>query len=214
MPGEGEGDGAMSFFENARRPEGLGGKLMVNVMNVGHRPLAAWGMEMLPLPPAGAVLDCGCGGGANIRALLERCPGSTVRGVDLSPVSVEKARRVNAEAIGSGRCEILQAGADRLPFADGSFALVTAFETVYFWPGLEACFREIGRVLRPGGYFFICNECGGDSPQGAAWAKAVEGMKVYSNAQLRETLSAAGFRTEGEKTNRKGWVALLAQKEG
>lgn len=30
----------MSFFENTRKPEGLGGKLMLAMMNVGHRALA------------------------------------------------------------------------------------------------------------------------------------------------------------------------------
>ena len=33
----------MSFLENTRRPAGLGGKLMVRMMNVGHRALARWG---------------------------------------------------------------------------------------------------------------------------------------------------------------------------
>ena len=56
----------MSFFENTRRPEGLGGKLMVSMMNVGHRSLAHWGMQFLPLSPDARVLDCGCGGGANL----------------------------------------------------------------------------------------------------------------------------------------------------
>lgn len=201
----------MSFLGNARRPEGLGGKLMVSVMNLGHRPLAAWGMRELPVPETAAVLDCGCGGGANIRALLERCPRGTVRGIDVSPVSVEKARQVNAGAIRAGRCEILLAGADRLPFGDGSFDLATAFETVYFWPGLEGCFREVARVLRPGGHFFICNECGG--AQGAAWAQAVKGMTVYSESQLRAALTAAGLGVESVRTNKQGWIALLAQKE-
>ena len=35
---------------------------------------------------------------------------------------------------------------------------VTAFETVYFWPELAQNFREVYRVLKPGGVFFICNE--------------------------------------------------------
>ncbi len=37
----------MSFFENTRRPTGLGGKIMVGVMNLGHRALADWGMRFL-----------------------------------------------------------------------------------------------------------------------------------------------------------------------
>ncbi len=57
----------MSFFENTRRPEGLGGNVMVSMMNFGHRALAEWGLQTLRLAPDARVLDCGCGGGANIR---------------------------------------------------------------------------------------------------------------------------------------------------
>ena len=32
----------MSFFENTRKPEGLGGKIMVSMMNVGHKAMADW----------------------------------------------------------------------------------------------------------------------------------------------------------------------------
>ncbi len=35
----------MSFFENTRKPVGLGGKLMVAMMNLGHTPVATWGLE-------------------------------------------------------------------------------------------------------------------------------------------------------------------------
>ena len=64
----------MSFFENTRKPKGLGGKLMVNMMNIGHRALASWGMQFLPMAPDAKVLDCGCGGGANLKKLLKKCP--------------------------------------------------------------------------------------------------------------------------------------------
>ena len=53
----------MSFFENTRKPTGLGGKVMLNMMNLFHAPLADWGMKFLPLSSNAKVLDCGCGGG-------------------------------------------------------------------------------------------------------------------------------------------------------
>ena len=34
----------MSFFENTRKPTGFGGKVMVNMMNLFHAPLADWGI--------------------------------------------------------------------------------------------------------------------------------------------------------------------------
>ena len=53
----------MSFFENTRKPVGLGGKIMVAMMNLGHSPVARWGLHFLELAPDNKVLDCGCGGG-------------------------------------------------------------------------------------------------------------------------------------------------------
>ena len=74
----------MSFFENTRKPVGLGGKIMVAMMNLGHSPVARWGLRFLKLTPDAKVLDCGCGGGANIKRLLKKCPEGIVKGVDYS----------------------------------------------------------------------------------------------------------------------------------
>lgn len=80
----------MSFFENTRKPAGFGGKLMVVMMNLSHSPVARWGLRFLELAPDDKVLDCGCGGGANIRRLLKKCPQGVVKGIDYSEVSVER----------------------------------------------------------------------------------------------------------------------------
>ena len=64
----------MSFFENTRKPVGLGGKIMVVMMNLGHSPVARWGLQFLNAAPDAKVLDCGCGGGANMKRLLKKCP--------------------------------------------------------------------------------------------------------------------------------------------
>ena len=62
----------MSFFENTRKPVGLGGKIMVAMMNLGHSAVARWGLQFLELAPDARVLDCGCGGGANMKRLREK----------------------------------------------------------------------------------------------------------------------------------------------
>ncbi|MEI3406129.1 MAG: class I SAM-dependent methyltransferase [Christensenellales bacterium] len=83
----------MSFWENTRKPVGLGGKLMVSLMNLGHSPVARWGFRFLNVAPDAKVLDCGCGGGANIKRMLKKCPRGIVKGIDYSPVSVEKSQK-------------------------------------------------------------------------------------------------------------------------
>lgn len=201
----------MSFFENTRKPTGIGGKLMVNLMNLCHAPLADWGMKCLPLSSNAKVLDCGCGGGANIRKLLKKCPQGVVKGVDYSPVSVEKARRLNEAAIGEGRCVVCPGSVEDILFASGWFDAVTAFETVYFWPDLPQCFREVHRVLKPGGTFLICNECG-DAASGGKWEKRIGGMTVYTGTQLKAFLEQAGFRHVQTYTNRMGWLCVTGQK--
>ena len=146
----------MSFFENTRKPVGLGGKIMVAMMNFGHSAMAEWGLRFLQPAPDAMVLDCGCGGGANIKTLLKLCSNGKVQGIDYSAVSVEKARKVNARAIAAGRCTVQQASVAELPFEAEQFDAVTAFETVYFWPELAQNFREVYRVLKPGGIFCGC----------------------------------------------------------
>ena len=172
----------MSFFENTRKPVGFGGKLMVAMMNVGHSAVARWGLQFLNAAPDAKVLDCGCGGGANIKRLLKKCPRGVVKGIDYSPVSVEKSKKVNEAAIAEGRCAVLQGSvadmmgqarekADRLhlknvtfrqgdvgalSYADDTFDIVLSLNGFHAFPDKEAAYREVFRVLRPGGTFCGC----------------------------------------------------------
>ena len=201
----------MSFFENTRNPVGLGGKIMVALMNLGHSPVARWGLRFLELTPDAEVLDCGCGGGANIKRLLKLCPKGTVWGIDYSPVSVEKSKRVNEAAVTKGRCDVLRASVTELPFESEQFNAVTAFETVYFWPDLPQCFREVWRVLKSGGTFLLCNESNGDTDKDEKWTEIIGGMTIYKDAELKAYLEQAGFH-DVQIHKKKSWLCVTARK--
>ncbi len=207
------GGNKMSFFENTKKPEGLGGKIMVAMMNSGHGKLADWGMSFLGLSTDAAVLDCGCGGGANLCKLLKRYPNGTVTGIDYSSVSVEKSKKLNAKTISEGRCCVLEASVAVLPFEDNKFDVVTAFETVYFWPGLVDCFREVYRVTKTGGIFLICNEATGDTDKNDKWTQLIDGMTIYRDAQLKTALREAGFTNIQIHKNKKDWLCVTGQKQ-
>ena len=147
------------IFSNTRKPEGFWGRMIVAGMNGGsHRAMASWGLDLANVPADGEILDIGCGGGANLVRLMDRSLRAKVTGVDHSPVSVEKSRKVNADAILKSRCKVLEASVSSLPFKDDTFVMATAFETVYFWPEIEKSFAEVRRILSPGGIFLIVNE--------------------------------------------------------
>ena len=202
----------MSFFENTRKPVGPGGKLMVAMMNMGHSPVARWGLQFLRLAPNAKVLDCGCGGGANIKRLLKKCPHGVVKGIDYSPVSVEKTRKLNRIAIQEGRCAVLQGSVADMAFEDSCFDAVTAFETVYFWPDLPQCFREVRRTLKPGGTILICNESNGDTDKDEKWTKIINGMTIYQGTELKAYLEQAGFHEVQIHKNKAGWLCVTARK--
>ena len=201
----------MSFFENTRKPIGLGGKIMVTMMNLGHSPVARWGLRFLELTPDAKVLDCGCGGGANIKRLLKKCPQGVVKGIDYSPVSVEKSKRVNETAVTKGRCDVLRASVAELPFESEQFDAVTAFETVYFWPDLPQCFREVWRVLKSGGTFLICNESNGDTDKDEKWTEIIGGMTIYKDIELKSCLEQADF-FDVQIHKKKTWLCVTARK--
>lgn len=199
------------IFSNTRKPEGFWGRMMVAGMNGGsHAAMASWGLDFGGVPAEGEILDIGCGGGANLQRLMQRSVGAKVTGVDHSPVSVEKSRKVNAEAIAKGRCQVMEANVSSLPFKDGTFTMATAFETVYFWPDIEKSFAEVRRVLAPEGKFLIVNEDDGLSGNNEKWEKMIEGMYTYTPDELKSHLAAAGFKDIIVKREEsKHWLAVI-----
>ena len=201
------------FFNQTRKPEGVLGKLMLRGMNSGHAGLADWGMSYLPAQSVSQAVDLGCGAGRNAGELLERYPAAHVTAIDYSSLCVEKAAQYNRAMITAGRCEVRQGDVSDLQLPEAAFDLATAFETVYFWPGLEKCFTQAAKVLKPGGYFLICNESDGTDPTSAKFETIIDGMKNYTPQEIEAALKAAGFsRVETDHHPAKPWIAVLARK--
>lgn len=203
----------MGFFENTRKPQGFGGKIMVKMMNSGHSKLAKWGFTKICAKSNAKVLDIGCGGGANVANWLTKCTNGHVTGIDYSKVSVEESKKLNAIAIKQGKCDIVYGDVSSMPFDEESFDCVSAFETVYFWTDLEKCFAEVNRVMKSGGTFLICNESDGTNSADEKWAKKIGGMKIYNEEQLYTALEKAGFCNIKSYVNaKKHWLCIVANK--
>ena len=179
----------MSFTDNFGNPKGLLGRMMLVSMDKEHLPMAKWALEQIRIPENGKVADLGCGGGYNIRRMLEMSAKAKFIGLDISDVSVKKAQKVNKAEIGK-RVKVIRGSAEKLPFRDNSIDLITAFETVFFWKDTEKAFSEICRSLVKDGCFAVINNYGDPNVD---WEKKVPCMTRYTAEQIADMLKTAGF---------------------
>ena len=201
------------FVSQTRKPEGLMGKMMVNGMNGGHAKMADWGMSHLHSIEPEEIVELGCGGGRNAGELMNRYPGASVTAIDYSDVSVAKAKEYNKALIEAGRCIVKQGDVSALDLPEGKYDLATAFETIYFWPGLEKCFVQVAKVLKTGGKFLIVNEADGIDEASLKYEKIIDGMKCHTIEDIRYALEKAGFsKVASDHHESKPWITVVATK--
>lgn len=210
-------DSVMGLFKNfinqTRKPKGFLGKIMLKAMNGGHSKMADWGISQLNKISPAEIVDLGCGGGRNAGELLKRYPYATVTAIDYSPLSVKKTREYNKKMIESGRCIVQKGDVSDLTLEKGKYDLATAFETIYFWPGLEHCFSEVYKILKSNASFMIMNELDGNDEAGLKFEKIIEGMKIPTVQEIETALKKAGFsKVNIHHHKAKSWICIIADK--
>jgi ubiquinone biosynthesis O-methyltransferase len=144
------------------------------------------------------VLDIGCGDG-ELAVELARC-GATVTGIDASAAMIDAARiRAKKHDVD---VSFQVATAERLPFPAEQFDVVTAITILCFVEDAEPVFREIARVLRPGGRFII-----GELGKWSTWA-AARRVRAWMGSPLWRR---GRFRTAKELRSLAGHAGLSVQ---
>ncbi len=153
------------------------------------------------LKPGEVVVDLGCGGGIDVLlAAVKVGPNGKAIGIDMTPQMLERARRSAEKGVG-GRpitnVEFHQATIDKLPLPDASADCVISNCVINLAPDKAAVFREIGRILKPGGRLAVSDivlkqplppAIAGDL---MAYVGCIAG--AISADDYRRGLSAAGF---------------------
>jgi ubiquinone/menaquinone biosynthesis C-methylase UbiE len=93
------------------------------------------------------VLEIGVGMGADYLEWLKA--GANATGVDLSAISLERAR--HRCGVAGYKPDLRVADAERLPFPDNTFDVVYSYGVMHHSPDTAQCLREASRVLKPGG---------------------------------------------------------------
>ena len=105
--------------------------------------------EQISSVPYEALLDVGCGTGFLIDLLAKR-KNAKYCGVDLSDgmIRVAKGKAIHG-------AEFIVGSAERLPYPDECFDIVTCSQSFHHYPNPEKAMREARRVLKPGGFYIL-----------------------------------------------------------
>ena len=194
------------------KPHGEEGIETIKNMNVNHADISDFAFECIDVNDNAKILDIGCGGGVNIEKFLKLTSGN-VDGLDYSEVSVGETVKRNRAAVECGRCRVIQANVCDMPIDDEEYDLVSAFETIYFWPEIENTFKEVSRIIKTGGQFMIGQGTDGNHPDDEKWLATVEGMSLYTAPELEKYLLDAGFTSvEVFKKENDYILVVIAQK--
>lgn len=194
------------------KPHGEEGYQTIENMNENHKEISDFAFECVNVGKNDRILDIGCGGGVNIEKFLKLTSGN-VDGLDYSEVSVNASTRQNQNAVESGRCEVIQADVSAMPIDDESYDLVSAFETIYFWPDIENTFKEVSRIIKPQGQFMIAQGTDGNHPDDELWLSTVEGMSVYTADELEKYLLNAGFESVKSFKKENDYILIVIAKK-
>jgi MPBQ/MSBQ methyltransferase len=142
-----------------------------------------------------AVLDLGCGIGGPARTLAAEL-GCNVQGLDLTPGFIAAAEMLTERVGLSDRCCFRTGDATALPFSEASFDVVWSQNVLMNIADKAACFREVARILRPGGIFaFETVLAAGELPviYPTFWAEQPALSHLITRGELEALLEASGL---------------------
>jgi arsenite methyltransferase len=147
--------------------------------------------------PGEVIVDLGSGGGLDVFLASQLVgPAGRAIGIDMTPAMIERAQ-ANALAGGYQNVEFHLATIDKIPLADASVDCVISNCVINLAPDKPAVFREIARILKPGGRLAVSDiALKGELPAAvarslAAYVGCIAGA-IHINA-YRQGLLAAGF---------------------
>lgn len=155
-------------------------------------------LDLAGIKPGERVLDLGCGRGADvIRAAFLVGPAGEAVGVDLTPEMITEAEK-NRQAAEVSNARLITAAMENLPLADGEFTAVISNCAINHSRNKELVYREIYRVLSPGGRMVVSDVVAQEklpatiTADPEAWADCFGG--AIPEEEYFTAIRAAGFQ--------------------
>ncbi len=154
-------------------------------------------VKLSGVKPTDRVLDVATGPGFIAMLFAEKA--KDVVGIDLTPAFVAKAQALGAQR-GLRNISFREADIERLPFAEGSFDIVTCHKALHHFPNVLKALAEIHRVLKRGGRLVLGDSLSSDDPKVAARHNELERLRdpshveMYGPNKLQKLIERADFR--------------------
>lgn len=137
-------------------------------MEIDHLPIVLPMLAMMNLQPDETILDVGCGTGWLPRLLAQRVTRGAIVGMDVSDEMIHRAQSAGEAA---RNLTFVTGSVDAVPQPAGRFTRALSVESAYYWPSPEAGLKDIHRVLRSGGSFWMLINYYRDNPHCHQWAQ-------------------------------------------
>ncbi|PJI06859.1 MULTISPECIES: class I SAM-dependent methyltransferase [Clostridium] len=202
-------------LNQCKKPTGELGKIIVDDMNLRHFELTDWGLKKVNIKNDDTILDIGCGGGRTVNRMASIAKDGKVFGIDYSLDCVNWSKDYNKKFVTNNKVEILHGSVEKMPFENDKFDIITAVETIYFWPNILENFKEVNRILKPNGVFaIICEMYSSEKfKERNDELIAASNMNLYTPDELKNLLKDAGFNNISiDSIEEKNWLCCICYK--
>ncbi|MCC7363903.1 MAG: class I SAM-dependent methyltransferase [Dehalococcoidia bacterium] len=171
--------------------------------------------QLAGIRPGERVIDVGSGLGGPAR-ILASAFGADVTGIDLTPEFVRSAQVLTEACALSDRVRFHQGDALAMPFDGGAFDVAWTQHVVMNIADRTALYREVFRVLRPGGRFAFFDIVRGDGPElefPVPWASDAAISHLFTPAETLGFVKSAGFEVQAWQDltdDALGWMKSLS----
>jgi ubiquinone/menaquinone biosynthesis C-methylase UbiE len=189
------------FSEQARRPKGLFGRMVMSIVfDQGNAFLNSFVNELMSVQIDDRIIEIGFGTGKLIYKMAQQIEKGLIEGVDFSRTMASIAKKRNKKNIAKGKVKIVEGNFDEMPYKKDSFTKACSVNTLYFWSKPEHTAKKIAEILKPEGRLILAFE---DIEQLKQWKLDKNVFHLYTKDEVRNLLINAGFSNNVSLQSRK-----------